>query len=72
MDSIRLIISDITYLIININNDINKITMRLAITLKANCNYEFNNLKCEKYKNLIDIIREEDTYYLTLKINIKE
>lgn len=72
MDSIRLIISDITYLFININNDINKITMRLAITLKANCNYEFNNLKCEKYKNLIDIIREEDTYYLTLKINIKE
>lgn len=72
MDSIRLIISDITYLIININNEINRITMRLAITLKANCNYEFNNLKCEKYKNLIDIIREEDTYYLTLKINIKE
>lgn len=72
MDSIRLIISDITYLIININNEINRITMRLAITLKANCNYEFNNLKCEKYKNLIDILREDDTYYLTLKINIKE
>ena len=72
MDSIRLIISDIIYLIINIRNDNNKITMRLAITLKFNFDYDFNKLKSEKYKNLIDIIKEDDTYYLTFKMDIKE
>ena len=72
MDSIRLIISDIIYLNINIRNDNNKITMRLAITLKFNFDYDFNKLKSEKYKNLIDIIKEDDTYYLTFKMDIKE
>lgn len=72
MDSIRFIISDITYLIINISDDINKITMRLVITLKSNFDYNFNKLKSEKYEKLINVIKEDDTYYLTLKINIKE
>ena len=46
--------------------------MRLAITLKFNFDYDFNKLKSEKYKNLIDIIKEDDTYYLTFKMDIKE
>lgn len=72
MDSIRFIISDITYLVINISNENNKITMRLAFTLKSNFDYDFDKLKREKYKNLIDIVKEDDTYYLNFNLDIKE